>query len=57
EYNNTASADFIKSMTSEMYRHHETSLIDPMLNIIRGVQRISEKRVPQGKLTGKGNIL
>ncbi|EDG9409347.1 maturation control protein [Salmonella enterica subsp. enterica serovar Newport] len=57
EYNNTASADFIKSMTGEMYRHHETSLIDPMLNIIRGVQRISERRVPQGKLTGKGNIL
>ncbi|EAT0104134.1 TPA: maturation control protein [Salmonella enterica subsp. enterica serovar Havana] len=57
EYNNIASADFIKAMTGDLYRQQEKSLIDPMLNIVRGVQRMAEKRVPQGKLTGKGNIL
>ncbi|HCZ4695608.1 MULTISPECIES: maturation control protein [Enterobacteriaceae] len=57
EYNNAASGDFIRAMTDEMYRHQEKSLLDPMVNIIRGVQRLTEKRVPHGKLTGKGNIL
>ncbi|EHK0699974.1 maturation control protein [Salmonella enterica] len=57
EYNNAASGDFIRAMTGELYRHQEKSLLDPLVNILRGVQRIEEKRVPKGKLTGKGNIL
>ena len=56
-YNNAASADYIKAMAGEMRQHEEKSLLSPMLNILRGVQLIGEKRVPQGQLTGKGNIL
>jgi len=44
-------------MTGKLYRHQEKSLLDPMVNIIRGVQRPGEKRVPHGRLSGKGNIL
>jgi hypothetical protein len=57
EYNNAASADYIRSMTGELHKPEEPSLLEPMLNILRGVQQRDEKKVPQGVLTGKGNIL
>ncbi|EAV1590995.1 maturation control protein [Salmonella enterica] len=57
EYNNAASADYIRAMTGELHKPEEPSLLEPMLNILRGVQQRDEKKVPQGVLTGKGNIL
>lgn len=57
EYNNAASADYIRAMTGELHKPEEPSLLEPMLNILRSVQQRDEKKVPQGKLTGKGNIL
>lgn len=57
EYNNAASADYIRAMTGELHKPEEPSLLEPMLNILRGIQQSDEKKVPQGKLTGKGNIL
>ncbi|MGS5484456.1 maturation control protein, partial [Escherichia coli] len=55
EYNNVASADYIRAMAGEVEAHQEPSLLNPLINIIRGTQRLAEKRVPHGILTGEGN--
>ncbi|EPK5630621.1 maturation control protein, partial [Escherichia coli] len=35
----------------------ESSLLSPLINIIRGTQTLAQKRVPKGELTGKGYYL
>lgn len=55
EYNNVASGDYIRAMAGEVEARQEPSLLSPLINIIRGTQRLAEKSVPHGILTGKGN--
>ncbi|EHB6645206.1 maturation control protein, partial [Salmonella enterica subsp. enterica serovar 4,[5],12:i:-] len=57
EYNNVASADYIRAMAGEVEARQEPSLLSPLINIIRGTQCLADKRVPQGLLTGKENYL
>ncbi|EOM8169079.1 maturation control protein, partial [Escherichia coli] len=56
EYNNVASADYIRAMAGEIDTHQEPSLLSPLINIIRGTHALTQKQVPQGLLTGKGNF-
>ncbi|HDV2355707.1 TPA: hypothetical protein RHY24_004848, partial [Escherichia coli] len=55
EYNNVANSDYIRAMAGEVEPRQEPSLLSPLINIIRGTQRLAEKSVPHGILTGKGN--
>ncbi|HFO3370150.1 TPA: maturation control protein [Escherichia coli] len=57
EYNNVASADYIRAMAGEVEARQEPSLLRPLINIIHGTQTLAQKQVPQGELTGKGNYL
>ena len=57
EYNNVASADYIRAMAGEVEARQEPSLLSPLINIIRGTQTLAQKQVPKGVLTGKGNYL
>ncbi|HDP7048046.1 TPA: hypothetical protein P6416_004503, partial [Escherichia coli] len=55
EYNNVASADYIRAMAGEVEARQEPSLLSPLINIILGTQILEQKKVPKGVLTGKHN--
>ncbi|HEA1100025.1 TPA: maturation control protein [Escherichia coli] len=57
EYNNVASADYIRAMACEVDSRDDSSLIASYINIIKKTQIMGCARVPQGILTGKNNIL
>ena len=57
EYNNVASADYIRALAGDVEARQEPSLLSPLINIIRGTQTLAQKQVPKGVLTGKGNYL
>ncbi|ENC9678801.1 maturation control protein, partial [Escherichia coli] len=57
EYNNVASADYIRSMAGEVEANQDTSLLSPLVNIIQATHEIAARKVPKGSLTGKDNYL
>ncbi|WP_275279891.1 maturation control protein, partial [Escherichia coli] len=57
EYNNVASADYIRSMAGEVEANQDTSLLSPLVNIIQATHEMTARKVPQGSLTGRDNYL
>lgn len=57
EYNNVASADYIRAMAGEINVNQSSSQLMSFINIIHATQLMGERKVPQGILTGKGKIL
>ncbi|WP_418514699.1 maturation control protein (plasmid) [Escherichia coli] len=57
EYNNVASADYIRAMVGEIDARQEPSLLSSLVNIIQATHEMTARKVPQGSLTGRDNYL